>query len=125
MTKHSTNGQSSIPAAPWDALTAWNGPIMAVFGQAGEAYAKGCIEWQQELARFIGERLGEDQRAQQSFSKCRSFSDVANVQQSWALTAAKAYAEGASNLTQIMSRCAQQGITPLSDAGSKPPNGGK
>ena len=122
MSKHATANTDAPVEAPWLTLTAWNGPAMAALGHAGEAYAKTCLEWQQEIARFIGERLGEDRRAQQSLGKCRSFVDVAQVQQNWALTAAKAYAEETGNLTQIVSRCAQVGIAPLFGAESKPPH---
>lgn len=125
MGKHATVNSSSHAEAPWLALTAWNGPAMATLGQAGEAYVKGCIEWQQEIARFIGARLEEDRRTQQSLSECRSLSDMAKVQQSWASAAAKAYAEEAGNLTQIVSRCAQQGIAPLFSAEAKSPAGGQ
>ena len=125
MTRHTAHNGNSAAAAPWLALSAWNGPMMAVFGQAGQACAKGCIELQQEVARFIGVRLEEDRRAQRSLIECRSFDDVAKLQQSWALGAAKAYAEEAGQLTQIVSRCAQQGIAPLLSAEQKPRQNGR
>lgn len=118
MTKHGTHTVDPAASEPWMSMTAWNGPMMAAFSRAGTAYAKGCIEWQQEVARFIGARLEEDRRAQQSLCECRSFDDMAKIQQSWIQTAAKAYAAEAENLTQIASRWAQ-GAAPSIDEGRK------
>ncbi len=103
MTKHRDRNDNSTALAPWFS--------MAAFSQAGTACTKGCIEWQQEFARFVGARLEEDRRAQQSLRECRSFEDVAKVQQSWMQAAAKAYTDEAGNLTQIASRWAQ-GMAP-------------
>lgn len=106
MAKHRERNDNSAALAPCFSMAAWNGPMMAAFSHAGAVCTKGCVEWQQEFTRFVGARLEEDRRAQQTLRECRSFEDVAKVQQSWMQAAAKAYADEAGNLTQIASRWA-------------------
>jgi hypothetical protein len=109
MTKHAATPQSAPSSAPWEALTAWNNPMAAAFGQAGEACFKACVDWQQEVARFVAARLAADQRAQESLAACTTFTDVLKVQQEWASAAVKEYTEEATHLALIASRGLQVG----------------
>lgn len=103
MPKHAPHDDARTPAA-CDAPSAWNNPFTAAFGKAGEAYFKACIDWQQEMARFVGVRFAEDRRTQETLAACSNFGDAFKAQQEWALTAAKTYAEEATRLAQIATR---------------------
>lgn len=81
MTKKHTHGDGHGLAEACQALMAGNGPMIAAFGQASEACAKACLEWQQEVTRFIGSRLKAAAETQHSLAKCQTWADVLKVQQ--------------------------------------------
>jgi hypothetical protein len=92
---------------------AWNSKLTTALGHAGAAYTEAWLEWQQEVARFVGTRIDEDRVVQESLSECRDLHDMAKAQQDWAMRAAKDYISEATRLTQIASRFAQIAVTPL------------
>lgn len=124
MTKHGgDNDSASRPS--WDALTTWNGKMAAALGQAGAAYTKACLEWQQEVARFVGARLDQDRLAQESLTNCRDLGDLAKAQQDWATKATKDYLDEAARLTELASQFARAAMAPVYEGGQPAPGGRK
>jgi hypothetical protein len=116
MTKHNAPPQTAPLSAPWEVLIAANNPMAAAFSQAGEACFRACVDWQQEVARFVGARLAADKRAQESLAVCSTFTDVLKVQQEWASAAVKEYTEEATRLAEIASRSFQGGTVTTAQA---------
>ncbi len=81
----------------------WDAAIGA-FGKASEAYIEAWLDWQQGVARFVGNRFEENRRTQHSMSECQNWSDLARLQQDWSESAAKAYIDELSRLQQIMGK---------------------
>lgn len=104
MIKHAPYNDTVHAPTTWDAPSPWNNSFAVAFGKAGEAYFKACLDWQREMTRFVGARLAEDQRTQETLASCSNFGDVLKTQQEWALTAVKEYAEEATRLAQIAGR---------------------
>lgn len=115
MTQHVSHNEAARPASE-DGLSAWNSPTVTALGQASESWVKAYADWQQEVARFIGARLTENQRTQEAFASCKNFADALKVQQEWAFNAAKEYTEEAARLAQVV--CTLQ---PGAVEGEKPP----
>ncbi len=77
----------------------------------GEAYAKACLEFQDEWLRFVGARLKDDVETQKCLAECDSVSDVVKVQQDWLAAASRDYLEEAGKLMQIATRAGQDGLS--------------
>jgi hypothetical protein len=120
MTKKHMHGDGPDPAEAWQALMTGSEPMMAAFGRVGETCAKACLEWQQEVARFIGARMKADADTQRSLAKCQTWADILKVQQEWSAAAAQAYADEATRLTEIAYRYTQVGLTPAVSGGRSP-----
>ena len=103
MTNPSAQNRPAQMAMPFATVTAINGPMIDALMHSGEAYAKACLAWQEEVCRFFGSRLQWDGRVSAALAKCRTFSELAEIQQDWAVTAARDYFDEASRLTQIAS----------------------
>ncbi len=88
--------------AGWDAM-------IGTFGKASEAYLEAWLNWQQGVARFVGDRFEENRRMQHSMSECRSWSDLTRLQQDWTKTTAKAYVDELGRLPQIMAKLFRNG----------------
>ncbi len=80
-----------------------NGPMIEALVHSGEAYAKAWLAWQEEVCRFFGSRLQWDGRVAAALAKCRSLDELAEIQQDWAMTAARDYVDEMGRLTQIAS----------------------
>lgn len=87
--------------------SAWAHPTGGAWSHAREAYLKSCLEWQQEVARFLGARVNANISAQQSLTACRSWADAGKLQQEWAAATMKDYLDESSRLLDIATRCAQ------------------
>ncbi len=95
MTKSSTQ--------PFASMAEMNGPVLEALMHSGEAYAKACLAWQEEVCRFFGSRLQWDGRVSAALAKCRTLTELAEIQQDWAKTAAQDYFDEVGRLTQIAS----------------------
>jgi hypothetical protein len=100
MTKNA-HDDSSETGAPSDPMLSWTLPNFDAFGVVGQACAQGLLKWQQEIARFIGERFNADMRAQQALIACRSPVDMLRIQQDWLEQATAAYGDEARRLSEI------------------------
>lgn len=91
MSKQATSHhkQASATAAPPTAdLT---GRAFEAWIHGGEAYVRAWLAWQQEVLCFFGSRLRWDGQVSAALSKCRTLSEVAEVQQDWAISTARDY----------------------------------
>jgi hypothetical protein len=122
MTKR-TGLSDSSSSPPWDEFTTWNGKFATALGCMGTAYTKACLEWQQEVARFVGARVDQDRQAWESLTGCRNPGDLAKAQQDWTMRATKDYLDEAARLTEIASQFAQIAMVPLHEAGRPAPGG--
>lgn len=122
MTKHTGLRDSSSSPMSGE-LTTWNGKFATTLGRMGTAYTKACLEWQQEVARFVGARVDQDRQACESLTGCRDLGDLAKAQQDWAMRATKDYLDEAARLTEIASQFAQTAMAPLHEAGHLAPSG--
>lgn len=105
MTQQSAAYRAAEPTHPFAPGSALNGSLLSVFTNTGEAYAKAWLEWQQELMRFVSSRLQWDGRVGEALAKCKTLSDVVEVQKDWAMTTAQDYFDEVSRLTQIATKC--------------------
>lgn len=117
MTKHATHDDGLSAPQPWAGLMAWNGNFATALAEASAAYTQACLEWQQELVRFVGTRLDQDRQTQESLTDCHDLADLAKAQQDWATKATRDYLSEATRMTQLASQFAQIAIAPLFNAG--------
>lgn len=112
MNRKTAGTHVEAPQALFPPFMPWNGSTVETFGQFNEAFAKACLEWQKEVGRFVGARVGTDIEAQQTLTKCRDWTEIVKVQQAWATAAAQAYADETGRLTDIALQYARSVITP-------------
>lgn len=106
MTKQSTTHRGTADTQlPFPPLPALEGSFLHALIHNGEAYAKACLEWQQEVLRFASSRLQWDGQVGDALAKCKTFEDVAEVQKNWAMTTAQDYFNEANRLVQIATKC--------------------
>ena len=101
MTSHTARRASPETAASFDPIAALGGPLQESFMTAGEAYAKACKAWQEEMVRFIGERFEFAREVGESLTKCRTPSDFAEVQKNCIMATAQDCFEQANRLAQL------------------------
>ena len=124
MTKRT--GLSDGPSWPRaNDLTAWNGTFVTVLGHMGTAYTRVCLEWQQEVARFVGARVDQDRQVWESLTDCRDLVDLAKAQQDWTISATKDYFDEAARLTEIASRFGRMTMAPLHEEREPAPRGSR
>ncbi len=104
MSKQSTAHRTLDTSAVLAPMAALNGSFMNAFVHAGEAYAQACLEWQQEILRFVGSRFQCDGRVGEALAKCKTAGDIAEVQKNWLMAAAQEYSDEANRLTQIATK---------------------
>jgi hypothetical protein len=122
MTKRTVLSDSSS-SPMWGELMTWNGKFATSLGRMGTAYTKACLEWQQEVGRFVSARVDQDRKAWESLTGCRDLGDLAKGQQDWTTRATKDYLDEAARLTEIASQFAQIAIAPLHESGHPAPGG--
>ena len=105
MTKPSTAHRAADAPLPLPPLPVWDASFFNALIHGGEAYAKTCLELQQELLRFAGTRLKWDGQVNDALARCKNFADFAEVQKSWLMTTAQDYFDEVNRLTQIAARC--------------------
>jgi len=107
-------------AAPFHPLAAFSGPVLDNLMRTGEAYAKACLAWQEEILRFVGARVECARDAGESLAKCESPGDFAELQKTWMMTAAQDYFEGANRLAQLTYKLLPSWLPPAVIAEEKP-----
>ncbi len=116
MTKPESNEtQVSGATAPFSVVGPFGEPVVKTIAQAGEAYAKAWLEWQEELVDFTSTRLREGLGFRQSLVGRQTLSDVFKLQQDWAIAAVRAYLDEAGKLTEIAGRVVRSGASSLSE----------
>lgn len=103
MTKTSSSHAAEM-ARPGQPFATQSGPMIDALLHGSEAYAKAALAWQQEVLRFMGSRLQWDGRAGEALGKCRTLTEVAEVQRDWAMSAAQDYFEEANRLIQLAAK---------------------
>src|SRR5258708_7057590 len=83
---------------PW-----FDAPQIDVITQAGDAYGKACLAWQQEVFRFVAGRLQADGEFGQRLMGCQNWNEAAAVQQKWATSATEDFLNEANKLVQLAS----------------------
>ena len=106
-------------------LTAWNGNFATALGHMGTAYTRACLEWQQEVARFVGTRVDQDRQVWESLTDCRDLGDLAKAQQDWTISATKDYFDEAARMTEIASRFGRMTMAPLMKSVNRAPRGSR
>ena len=64
-------------------LTAFQGPLVEATSQAFGRYVEGMAELNQEMTRFVAERLRYDAEFGHALAGCGSFAEAAEMQQEW------------------------------------------
>lgn len=105
MSKHSVPHHNPGSSQTFRPARVPTGPMVEAWLHSGEAYAQACLACQQEVLRFLGSRLQWDSRVTEAFAKCKTLSEVADVQRSWAMETAQEYFDEATRLTQLAAKC--------------------
>lgn len=105
MTKPAMRHHEPESATSFHPVQRLTGPMIEAWVHNSEAYAKACLAWQEEVLRFWGSRLQWDGRVTEAFAKCKTLSEIAEVQRSWATEAAQEYFDEATRLTQLAAKC--------------------
>lgn len=82
-------------------FSAFQGPILEATSHAFERYVEGVAEMNQEMTRFVAERLRYDAEFGHALAGCRSFAQAAEMQQEWVRRAAEDYMTEAKKLGEI------------------------
>ena len=82
-------------------LTAFQGPLVEATSQAFGRYVEGMAERNQEMTRFVAERLRYDAEFGHALAGCGSFAEAAEMQQEWMKKAADDYMAEARKLGEI------------------------
>ncbi len=101
MASHSSHHASPTTATPFQPMAMFSNPVLGTWTHVGEAYAKACLAWQEQVFRFANERLRWDQDVLQSLANCKTFGDVVEVQKNWMMATAQDYFEEANQLAQL------------------------
>lgn len=100
-----------FPAALYETYA---GPLGEAMNRYRRAMVKAVADWQQEVARFVGQRAEHDRRTAQSAARCDSLRALLDLQQSWAREAAADYIEEARKLQTLSTEITRAAWTPLS-----------
>ena len=85
-------------------LTAFQGPLVEATSQAFGRYVEGMAERNQEMTRFVAERLRYDAEFGHALAGCGSFAEAAEMQQEWMKKAADDYMAEARKLGEGFAR---------------------
>ncbi len=92
-----------MPSTPSLASLFSGNPMFAMFGRAGEAYAKACQVWQQEMIRSAVARFEANSVFAQRLAQCQSWQEATQVQQEWAATVTQDFMHEATRMGQLAS----------------------
>jgi hypothetical protein len=90
-------------------------PMFAMFGQAGEAYARACQVWQQEMIRTAVARFESNSAFGQRLAQCQSWQEATQVQQEWAAAVTQDFMQEATRMGELASTLGSEigaGLTP-------------
>jgi len=89
------------PTMPSLATLFSGNPLFAMFGPAGEAYARACQVWQQEMIRSAVARFESNSAFAQRLGQCQSWQEAADVQQQWATAVTQDFVAEANRMGQL------------------------
>ena len=78
----------------------WNPPMVNVAFRAGETFAA----WNGEVLRFASDRLRQDSELGLALSKCRDWTEAAELQRDWATKATQDYLDESRRLVRLATR---------------------
>lgn len=99
----SSNGKEQLPVDERiiSTLSHAQQEMMAGLNDMGQVCLQGITQYNQEVVRFLSGRIREDINLNSEFSKCRSLTDVAEIQNTFVHKAVQEYAEETERLTRI------------------------
>ncbi len=104
---------------PFEQVAAFNDVAMDFFSRAGGAYFKGATALNGEMVKFVSARLNHDAELGQSLSKCRNWTEAAELQQGWMQTVSQEYFAEASKLFELASKMTFDTWKPLQEQTTK------
>jgi hypothetical protein len=116
MTMHPLRRERSDFATPFDPFGVLNASAFDAAIRAGETYGKAWLAWQQELLKFISNRLVWDSRVSEALAGCKTPADVAEVQKDWLMTTAQDYFDETTRLFQFAWKLVPSVLPPLPTA---------
>ncbi|MDF1793486.1 MAG: phasin family protein [Thalassobaculaceae bacterium] len=96
-----TNGWTDTADRQTATFSAFHGPLLEATSLAVSRYVEGVAELNQEMTRFVAERLRYDAEFGHALTGCRSFVQAAEMQQEWVKKAADDYTAEAKKLGEI------------------------
>ncbi|SDG11273.1 MULTISPECIES: phasin family protein [Thalassobaculum] len=96
-----SNGWTETADKQAATLTAFQGPLVEATSQAFGRYVEGMAELNQEMTRFVAQRLRYDAEFGHALAGCGSFVQAAEMQQEWMKKAADDYMTEAKKLGEI------------------------
>lgn len=97
-------------------FSAFQGPLVEAASQVFGRYVEGMAELNQEMTRFVAERLRYDAEFGHALTGCHSFAKAAEMQQEWIKKAAEDYASEARKLGEIGQKIVADSTGPSSNA---------
>lgn len=95
-------------------FAAFQGPLVEAASQAFVRYVEGVAELNQEMSRFVAERLRYDAEFGHALTGCHSVAEATEMQQEWIRKAAEDYAGEARKLGEIGQRMVTENAAPSS-----------
>ena len=96
-----TNGWTETADKQAATFSAFQGPLVEATSHAFGRYVAGVAELNQEMTRFMAERLRYDAEFGHALAGCGSFAKAAEMQQEWVKKAADDYMAEAQKLGEI------------------------
>lgn len=103
---------------PVATMPSWGAAVMSA-SDGLQACTEACAGWQQELAKFVDQRMAENRRSLAALMEARDIVGVMKVQQEWGLKAAADYAQEATRLTRLFTTLSLTGTTPAVQEAAK------
>jgi len=90
----------ATPLFPQTEVAAFNGDLFSAYAKASQAFLESTVALNQEVMRFVNERLQANAQALQDLPNCTSWEDAVAVQSELARSAADAYSAEVPKLTE-------------------------
>ncbi len=91
-----------------EAIIAFNASVIEAYARAWRAYLQASTRFGQEFTSFVTERMRKDTELGQDLSKCRTWTEAADVQSRWMHSTADDYAHETEKVMEIVSAAAQE-----------------
>jgi hypothetical protein len=91
----------------------YSNPFLEAASRVSNTYGNACAEWQQEMARFISNRLKSDADAGLRMLSCHTWNDATEIQQEWAATVLNDYFDEANRLAELSSTMSSNFFQPF------------